>query len=75
MILEVREQGVDWHLIWWPGLDDHLVGLVERYKAYETFMLQISTTADSEEVRGLLPRMAQEGILEVCFSERPDYWT
>ena len=69
VILEVcGERGMEG--IQWPFLDEGLVNLVEKHKAY---VLQVSTTVDPEKIRGLLPRAAQEGILEVHFSERPDY--
>ena len=57
----------------WSSLDENLVNLVERHKVYRTLQLQISTTDDPEEIRRLLRRAAQESVLEVGFSERPDY--
>lgn len=57
----------------WPALDDNLASLVERHKIYRNVKIQISTTGDPEEIRRLLPRTAQGGLLKVRFSERPDY--
>lgn len=55
-------------------LDDALANLIERHRAYGNLALQISTKADPERVRQSLPRVAQEGVLEVKHSERPGYW-
>ena len=71
VIVEVRETEVQY--IQWPPLDETLVDLVERHGHYGNLVLQISTTADPEEVSGLLPRAAQKGVLEVRCIERPDY--
>ena len=72
VILEVYgERGIE--DIRWPFLDEGLVNLVEKHKAYRSPVLQVSTAVDPEKIRGLLPRAAQEGILEVRFSEHPDY--
>lgn len=71
MIVEVREKEI--RHIQWQSLDVNLVDLVERHGAYGNLVPQISTTADPEEIRGLLPRAAEKGILEVRFSERPEY--
>lgn len=71
MVVEVRggiAAGYRWTL-----LDETLVNLVERHKAYGNPQLQISSVADPEEIRQLLPRAAQGGMLEVRFSERLDY--
>ena len=56
-------------------MDEALVDLVERHKAYGNLVFQISTTADPEKFHRSLPRAVQEGMLEVRFSERPDYYT
>jgi hypothetical protein len=58
---------------WWPSLDEDLVNLVRRHKARRNLALQISTKADPEEVRSLLPQAAQEGALEVGVIKRSDY--
>ena len=77
VIVEVNEDDVrvTFGRYQWGPLDENLVDLVERHKGYGNMTLQISTTADPEVVRGFLPRVAQEGVLEVRFSERPDYCT
>lgn len=72
VIIEVR--GRDMEFVQWTSLDENLVDLVERHKAYGNLVPQISTIVDPEKIRGLLPRAAQEGVLEVRLSERPDYW-
>ena len=56
----------------WSFLDETLVNLVGRHKAYGIPQLQISSTTDPEEIRQLLPRAAQEVVLEVRFGERLD---
>lgn len=57
----------------WGPLDWNLVHLVERHKDYGNIVLQISTTANPKRVCRLLPRTMMAGVLEVRFSERPDY--
>lgn len=52
----------------WESLDGTLAGLVERHNAYGIPQLQISSTADPERIRQLLPRVAREGVLEVRLS-------
>ena len=59
----------------WASLDENLVILVGRHKTHRNLKLKISATTDPEEIRRLLPRAAQEGVLRVGFSERPDYCT
>ena len=59
----------------WDPMDEALVDLVERHKAHGNLVFQISTTADPEKFRRSLPRAVQEGMLEVRFSKRPDYYT
>ena len=71
VIVEVHEREIKY--IQWPHLDGNLVDLVERHKVYGNPTLQISATVDPEEIRGLLPRATQKGVLEVRFSECPDY--
>lgn len=71
--VEVLEKNVT-H-VQWSSLDANLVNLVERHRAYGNILLQISTTADPDKILGMLPRAAQEGVMEVRFSERPDYCT
>ena len=70
MIVEVKSL-TDY--VRWSALDENLVNLVGRHKTHGIVELQISTTVDPEVVCGLLPRAAQEGVLRVGFSERPDY--
>ena len=73
VIVEVGNKGIDY--LRWRSLDEGLVNLVGRHKAHRIIELQISTTVDPEVICGLLPRVAQEGVLRVGFSERPDYCT
>jgi hypothetical protein len=70
--LEVREQEIG--AVQWPSLDENLANLVKRHKSCGNLALQISTKADPEKVRSLLPQATKTGILEVGFSERPDPW-
>ena len=57
----------------WPTLDETLVNLVERHEAYGSLALWISIKADPGIIRQSLPRVAQEGVLEVGPCKRPDY--
>jgi len=54
----------------WPFLDEIMVDLVERHKAYGNLTLQISSMADPVDIHRVLPRAAQRGVLEVRFSEK-----
>jgi hypothetical protein len=71
VIVELRERGTS--LIQWSSLDETLVGLIERHKTYGNLELWISTGTDPERVRQHLPRVAQEGVLEVGPRKRPDF--
>lgn len=75
VIVDVEVYGKATGRIQWPLLDETLVNLVERHRAYGNLALQISTTVNPEKIRALLPRAAEEGGLEVRFSKRPDDWT
>ena len=71
VIIEVGKKGTN--SVRWPSLDESLVNLVGRHKTHGIVELHISTTVDPEVVFGLLPRVAQEGVLRVGVTERPDY--
>ena len=75
MIVEVDEWDITFGDIQWRPLDENLVGLVERHKVHGKLELQISTTTHPARIRRLLPRTAQEGVLEVRFSDPPNYCT
>ena len=59
--------------LWCPRLDGVLVDLVESQKAHGGLVVQVSTIANPQHIRGWLPRLSQIGALEVRRSERPDY--
>ena len=48
----------------WPSLDENLVSLVKRHEGCRDLVLRISTKADPEKVRSMLPKAAQAGALE-----------
>lgn len=73
MIIEVTGWDAIFGDIQWLPLDWSLVDLIERQEAYGNLVLQISTTTNPERIRELLPQATQKGVLEVRFSERPDY--
>ena len=73
VVIEVND--VYFRDIEWYPLDESLVDLVKRHKAYGNLALQISTAIDPEVIGGLLPRTARRGVLEVRFSKRPDCFT
>lgn len=57
VILELSQRKI--RLIQWPLLDETLVNLVERHRAYENLELQISAKMDLKRIRQSLPRVAQ----------------
>jgi len=59
-----------------PRLDEGLADLVRRHNVHGNFRLQILTKARPEYIRGLLPLVADQGVLEVMgIGVRPDYCT
>ena len=72
VIIEVRKQEAG--SVRWPSLDENLANLIKRHKGCRNLALQISTTADPEKIRALLPQAELAGVLEVGFIKRPDYW-
>ena len=42
----------------WPSLDENLAKLVKKYEGCRDLVLRISTKADPEKVRGMLPQAA-----------------
>lgn len=70
MVIEVYGGAFPYSLL---DLDEGLTDLVKRHNTHGNFTLQISTKADPEYVRGMLPLLAREGVLEVRHSARPDY--
>ena len=74
MIVDVSEWDVMYGDIQWGPLDGDLVDLVKRHKCYGNLIFQIATTVDQEVIRRSLPRAAQEGVLEVSCSKRPNYF-
>ena len=71
VIVELRERGIS--LIQWSSLDETLVNLIKRHKTYGNLELRISTKTDPPRIRQYLPRVTQEGVLEVCPVKRPDF--
>ena len=65
--------GVETGAVRRPSLDENLASLVRREEDCRDLVLQISTKAYPEKVRGLLPQKAQAGVLGVGFIKRPDY--
>jgi hypothetical protein len=53
---------------------ESLADLARRHKTCRNLVFQISTKADPEKVRGMLPQAVQAGIVEVGLSERPYDW-
>ena len=54
-------------------MDAGLADLIGRRDTRGNFTLQISTWAHPKVIRGLLPLVAQQGVLEVCDSKRRDH--
>ena len=68
MIIEIEAEAHRFEV-----LDLDLSRMADRNNAHGNFTLQISTTLDPGYIRQLFPLVAQQGVLEVCYSERPDY--
>jgi hypothetical protein len=69
-VIIVKEETGDTH---WLALGEDLVNLAKRQKVGRNLVLQLSTKAGPERIRGMLPWTVQEGVLEVGVSKRPDY--
>jgi hypothetical protein len=69
VIVEIRESEVE-HVLW-SLLDQMLDDLVETHKVHGDLTLQIATRVDQEYITRLLPRIAQQGVLEVCYGVHP----
>ena len=69
--IEVR--GRDINLVQWSFLDETLLDLIKRHKAFGSLKLRVSARMDPRRVHQFLPRVTQEGVLEVDHTERPDF--
>ena len=70
MIIEIEDEALRCSI---PDLDEGLTNLVRRYNSHRHLAFQISTRQHPERILRLLPRVAQQGVWEVCHSVRPEY--
>ena len=70
---QLRRMVIETEAAWWLPPDEFLADLVRKHNTHGDFTLRISTRADPEYIRGKLPLVVQQGVLEVCHNARPDY--